>query len=159
MHYIGSHLPQALVVIGLILLAIEVLVLGFSTFVLFFVGVGAIVTAGLMALGLIPTTVLTALLATAIIATFVAVVGWKPMKRIQNRVEVKQIDNDIIGQRFFLSEDLPLGQAITQRFSGINWQVRAKEHLTLGSEVKITKMEVGLLTVEQADKQESKSTQ
>jgi len=149
MSYIVSHLPQTLVVIGLILLAIEVLVLGFSTFVLFFIGIGTIVTAGLMASGLIPTTGLTALLATAIIAAIVALLSWKPMKRIQNKVDVKQIDNDIIGQRFFLSEALPFAQAITQRYSGIDWQVRAKQALPAGTEVKIIKMEVGLLTVEQ----------
>jgi len=138
-------------VVGLILLAIEVLVLGFSTFVLFFIGIGSIASAGLMALGLIPITGLTALLATAIIATIVAIVSWKPMKRIQNKVEIKQIDNDIIGQHFFLAEALPLGQAITHRYSGIDWQVRAKINLSAGTEVKIIKMEVGLLTVEQVD--------
>jgi len=151
MHYILSHLPQTLVVVGLIFLAIEVLVLGFSTFVLFFIGIASIVSAGLMALGLIPATGLTALLATAIIATIVAFVSWKPMKRMQNKVEVKQIDNDIIGQCFFLSEALPLGQAITHHYSGIDWQVRAKEALPIGTEVKIIKMEVGLLTVEKVD--------
>ena len=63
MEYILSHLPQTLIVVGLILLAIEVMVLGFSTFVLFFIGLGTIMTGALMAVGLLPETLLMALLA------------------------------------------------------------------------------------------------
>lgn len=151
MQYILSHLPQILVVLGLILLAIEVLVLGFSTFVLFFVAIGSITTAGLMAMDLIPATVLTALLATAIISTLVALVSWKPMKQFQNRVELKQVDNDMIGHTFVLPEDLHIGKTITHRYSGIDWQVKSKQQLLLGTDVKIVKMEVGLLTVESVD--------
>ena len=51
MEYIFSHLAQTLIVVGLILLAIEVLVLGFSTFVLFFIGIGTIITGILMLFG------------------------------------------------------------------------------------------------------------
>ena len=148
MEYISSNLPQTLVVLGLILLAIEVLVLGFSTFVLFFIGIGAIATGILMAMGFIPETLLNSLLATAIISTIVALVSWQPMKRIQNKVELNQVDNDMIGHQFVLSEDLAIGRTITHRYSGIDWQVRAKEQLAAGTEVKITSMEVGLLTVE-----------
>jgi inner membrane protein len=148
MEYIFSHLPQTFVVLGLILLAIEVLVLGFSTFVLFFIGVGAITSGALMATGLIPETVLSSLLATAIISTVVALVSWRPMKNIQNKVEVSHVDNDMIGHRFFLAEDLAIGKTITHRYSGIDWQVTAKEQLAQGTEVRIIGIEVGLLTVE-----------
>ncbi|WP_413702217.1 NfeD family protein [Psychromonas sp. KJ10-10] len=149
MDYIVSHFPQTLIVIGLILLAIEVMVLGFSTFVLFFVGLGTIITGALMAMGLIPETLLMALLSTAVISSFIAIFAWKPMKRIQNKVEVKQIDNDMIGHQFYLSEELAIGKTITHHYSGITWQVKAKEALPAGTEVKIVKMEVGVLTVEQ----------
>ncbi len=151
MEYIFSHLSQTFIVLGLILLAIEVLVLGFSTFVLFFIGIGAIATGVLMAMGLFPETLFNSLLATAIISTFIALVGWKPMKRIQNRVELKQIDNDMIGHRFVLAEELAIGRTVTHRYSGIDWQVKAKEQLPAGTEVKIVSMEVGLLTVERID--------
>lgn len=148
MEYILSHIPQSLVVIGLILLAVEVMVLGFSTFVLFFIGIGAIATGALMAIGVIPETLLISILATAIISTLTAVFGWKPMKIMQNKVEVKQINNDMIGHQFVLSEQLVLGQSISHHYSGISWQVRAKETLPAGTEVKIVSMEVGLLYVE-----------
>ena len=149
MEYIFLHLPQALVVLGLILLAIEVLVLGFSTFVLFFVGLGTIITGILMALGILPTSMLNALLATAVISTIVALISWQPMKRLQNKGEIHQVKNGMIGETFTLPEDLAVGKTITHRYSGINWQVKANQSLTAGTEVKITQMQVGLLTVEQ----------
>lgn len=152
MDYIFSNLPQTLVVLGLLLLVIEVLVLGFSTFFLFFIGIGAIATGVLMSMGLLPETVFNALLATAILSTVVALVSWVPMKRMQNKVESTPVNNDMIGHQFVLSEELIIGRTVTHRYSGIDWQVKAKEQLAAGTEVKIIKMEVGLLTVEPVNK-------
>lgn len=151
MEYFLAHLAQSFIVLGLILLAIEVLVLGFSTFVLFFIGVGAIATGALIALGVIPETFLNSLLITAIISAAVALISWKPMKKMQNKVELKQVKNDMVGHQFVLTEDLLIGQTVTHRYSGINWQVKAKEQLSAGTEVKIIGVEVGLLTVDRVD--------
>jgi len=151
MEYILSHLSQTFIVFGLIFLAIEVLVLGFSTFVLFFIGIGAIITGLLMAIGFIPETLLNSLLITAIVSLLVALLSWKPMKRMQNKVELKQVDNDVIGHQFVLTNELTIGKTITHRYSGINWQVKAKEALPAGAEVEIIAMEVGLLTVKRVD--------
>lgn len=148
MEYILSHLPQSLIVIGLILLAIEILILGFSTFFMFFIGVSLIITGILMAIGFIPETLLNALLATAIISTIVALISWKPMRRIQNSVESKPVNNDMIGHQFILREELVNGRTVTHRYSGIDWQVKSKEPLPAGTEVKIVAVDVGLLTVE-----------
>jgi len=148
MEYIFSHLAQMLIVIGLLLLAIEVLVLSFSTFVLFFIGIGSILTGMLMLTGLLPATWLNSLLAIAIISTIVALVSWRWLKRMQNKVESNQVNNDMIGHQFVLSADLLVGQTITHRYSGIDWKVKAKQQLKAGTEVKIINMEVGLLYVE-----------
>jgi membrane protein implicated in regulation of membrane protease activity len=148
MEYLLTHLPQALIVLGLILLVIEVMVLGFSTFVLFFIGIGTIVTGALMMLSILPETSLTALSSTAIISTIIAIVSWQPMKRMQNKVELNQINNDIIGYQFTLAENLEPGKTINYHYSGINWQVKAKDPLSAGTDVSIVKMEVGILTVE-----------
>jgi len=148
MEYILTHLPQTLVVLGLIFLVIEVLVLGFSTFVLLFVGVGTIITGLLMALGFLPETLVNALLATAIISSLVALVSWKPLKRMQNNVEAHQVENGMVGETFTLEEDLQLGKTVSHRYSGIDWKVKSKQALTAGTEVKIVNMQVGVLTVE-----------
>jgi len=148
MEYILTHLPQTLVVLGLIFLVIEVLVLGFSTFVLLFVGVGTIITGLLMALGFLPETLVNALLATAVISSLVALVSWKPMKRMQNNVEAHQVENGMVGETFTLEEDLLLGKTVSHRYSGIDWKVKSKQALIAGTEVKIVNMQVGVLTVE-----------
>lgn len=151
MDYLISNLSETIIVLGLILLAIEVIVLGFSTFVLFFIGCGLIISGGLMSIGIIPETILDALLSTAITATLVAIFGWKPIKRFQNNVESKQVKNDMIGDTFILTDNLDIGNTITYRLSGIDWQVKSSSNLALGTEVKIVHMQVGLLTVERAD--------
>lgn len=148
MEYISSHLSETLIVLGLILLAIEILVLGFSTFVLFFIGIGAIIAGILMAIAILPDTFLSSLLATAIISSIVALISWQPMKRMQGKVESNQIENDMIGHQFVLSNDLTPGKTVTHHYSGIDWQVKANEELLTGTNVKIIGMEVGLLTVE-----------
>ena len=109
MDYLLSHLPEILIVLGLIMLATEVLVLGFSTFVLFFIGIGTIITGLLMLLGMLSETILSALLAIAIISSIVAVISWKPMKRMQNNVTLNQVNNDMLRHQLTLSEDLTVG--------------------------------------------------
>lgn len=148
MQYLLSHLAQSFIVLGLIFLAIEILVLGFSTFVLIFVGLGSIAAGVAMVMGIVPATLPNALLVTTVVSTLIALVSWKPMKRMQNKVELQQTTNDIIGYRFVLAENLPLGQTVTHRYSGIVWQVKAKESLEVGTEVQIVHMDVGILTVE-----------
>ena len=148
MEYILEHLPQTFIVIGLILLTIEVAVLGFSTFVLFFVGVGAIAAGVLMTLGAVPATVLNSLLATAIISIVVAIVSWKPLKAMQNKVEVSHVTNDMIGHEFVLSDDLTVGQTVIYRYSGIDWKVQSSQSMVIGARVKIVAIDVGLMTVE-----------
>ena len=146
---ISAHLSEIFIVLGLILLALEVLIFGFSTLVLFFIGTAGIATGLLMTLGLFPETLFNAVLSTAIITAFVASVGWKPMKKMQDHVKPKHVDNDMIGHKFVLTEALAIGQTVTHRYSGIDWQVNAKDSLAAGTEVKIINIEVGLLTVEQ----------
>ncbi|MCW8995828.1 MAG: NfeD family protein [Psychromonas sp.] len=146
-----AHLPQTFIVLGLVLLAIDILVLGFSTFFLLFLGIGTIVTGLLMTIGLIPETVLHSLSSTAIISTFVALLGWKRIKNLQNKVKSNPISNDMIGHRFVLTENLTPGQTLIHRYSGVDWQVKAKDPLPAGTEVKIIAMEVGLLTVERVN--------
>ncbi|WP_372880233.1 NfeD family protein [Psychromonas sp.] len=151
METIFPYLPQSFIVVGLILLVIEVLILGFSTFYLFFIGAGLIASGLLMAIGVIPETLFNALLSTAIITSLIALVAWKPMKNIQNKVEPKHVNNDMIGYQFILTEELAIGRTITHRYSGIDWKVKAKEPLSAGTEVKIIAIEVGVLTVQRVE--------
>ena len=46
MDWVTANMAESLIIVGLLLLAIEIAVLGFSTFVLFFVGLAAVLTGG-----------------------------------------------------------------------------------------------------------------
>ena len=70
MTWITDNLPGILIFLGLFLLAIEVVVLGFSIFIIFFFGLGCLLTGILIFIGLLPSTLISALLSVAII-TFI----------------------------------------------------------------------------------------
>lgn len=147
LEYVVSHLAESLVVAGLVLLAIEIIVLGFATFILFYIGCASIITGGLIGLDILPADVLVASTAVAILTCVVALFSWKPLKRMQNHVVSSTPPNDMIGHRFMLPQDLAKGESITMRYSGIEWVVRSDKPIMLGLEVEITKVSVGQLEV------------
>lgn len=147
MSYFIENMGEAFIVLGLVLLAVEILVLGFSTFVLFFVGIGFVITGALLSFAVIPSELLTALLVSAVVTSIVAIVFWRPLKRSQNKVEDDNVTNDMIGHRFYLFEPLTVGKTVTYRYSGIDWQVMARDDIAAGSEVEIVDVAVGILTV------------
>ncbi|WP_088332727.1 NfeD family protein [Lacimicrobium sp. SS2-24] len=145
-----DHLAETLIVIGLILLAVEILVLGFSTFVLFFVGLAALITGGLMYISLVPATLFGAIGSLAVLTAMLAAVLWRPMKKIQAKTEPKEVTSDLIGYRFYLPQALNPGDSLTYRYSGVNWTVRTREPLMAKQEVEVTKVSVGELEVRAA---------
>jgi len=149
MDYIINNLAQSLVILGLILLAIEVIVLGFSTFVLFFVGLASIFTGILIGIGALESDIFDASLAVGVLSALIAAVSWKPFKLLQNNVGNTQTTNDMIGNKFTLSDDLSPGHSVTCHYSGIDWQVSSDDTIMLGFEVEITHVSVGKLRVKQ----------
>ena len=147
MDWINQNLIEALLIIGMLLLGIEVLVLGFSTFVLFFVGVAALITAALIYVDAIPATMLGALFSLGVFSALGALFLWKPLKKMQSSVEKNQVHNDFIGLRFTLDEDLGQGQIVKYRYSGIDWQLQSDRHIKAGTEVQVIGTEVGIFHV------------
>ena len=150
MEWATNNLAQSLLVLGLALLAIEVAVLGFATFVLFFVGVAATITALLLYLGLIPDTLLSALLAVALLTALTAVVLWKPLKKLQTNVDNGKAKNDLIGHRFVLNEEVSLTRNPVYRYSGIDWKLHSSDTLTPGTTVEVTQTDVGVFHIKAA---------
>lgn len=150
MMWLSDHLPQALIFLGLAVLALEVIVFGLSTFVLFFVGLGALFTGLLMLIGVLPPTLIAALAGVGITSGVLAVVLWKPLKNFQNQVEHKQVSSDLIGATFSLSENLAPGTTVNQSYSGISWRISADQEIKSGAQVKVVQVEVGELKVERA---------
>ena len=151
MSWFTENLVESLLIIGLVLIGIEVLVLGFSTFVIFFVGLAALVSAGLIFIGVIPASVLSAVLSVGVISGLAAVFLWKPLKRMQSSVEKEQVQNDFIGLRFTLEQDLTTSSKVTYRYSGIDWQLQSDEDIKAGTQVEVINTEVGTFKVVPAD--------
>lgn len=147
MEWLASNFASLLIFLGIVLLVIEVGLLGFAVFILFFVGLACIVTGALIMLGWLPDTLVAAFGSIAAFSVLFAVALWKPLKRIQDSADSHQVKGDFIGHRFRLEQDVSSQRYGSCRLSGIEWQVRSDMPLSAGSEVEIVRVEVGLLTV------------
>ncbi|MEI8632710.1 NfeD family protein [Vibrio sp. PP-XX7] len=143
MDFFTNNLAQSLFVVGLILLVIEVAVLGFSTFVLFFAGLAAIVTGVLLYLGIIPDSGLSAILSTGILTFIAAVILWRPLQRMQSNVSTKKAQGDLVGHRFILQEAVSPTQVGTYHYSGVDWKLISLTPIEAGTRVEVTEAEVG----------------
>jgi membrane protein implicated in regulation of membrane protease activity len=150
MELVTNNLAQALLILGLVILVIEVLVLGFSTFFLFFLALGLIATSLLFFASLIPETVIAALISTSLISALSAVLLWKPLKNMQNNVDKEPVENDFIGQTFQLKEALPANGTVKHQYSGISWNVSSEQDIAAGEEVEVTWVGVGRIKVKKA---------
>ena len=148
MTWITDNLVSILIFLGLVLLAIEVLVLGFSIFIIFFFGVGCLLTGALLFAGILPMNLASALWSVAIISFLAALVLWKPLKKLQNNGSNQQVRGDFIGYSFVLDSAISSHNPGTHRYSGIDWKVKADSDLPAGAEVEVAKAEVGILTVQ-----------
>jgi membrane protein implicated in regulation of membrane protease activity len=143
MGWVNNNLAESLLILGILLLATEVVVLGFSSFVLFFVGCAAVVTAGLLYVGFIPDTMLAAMFSTGLLTALSAVLLWKPLKSIQTDVDTTKVKSDLVGHRFVLVEDVAPELSPEHHYSGINWKLIASENLAAGTRVEVTQVDVG----------------
>lgn len=148
MDILYQNMAEFLLVIGLLLLVLEVLVLGFSTFFLFFLGVGCISTGLIFFAGLLTVNTTNTLISVAIISSVSSLLLWQPLKKMQDKVETKAVTNDFIGYRFSLDQDLGHSGTINHQYSGINWKVSADEPLKQGTQVEVIAVGVGKMKVQ-----------
>ncbi len=149
MEWLNNSLSGIFLFLGIGLLAIEMLVFGFSSFILFFLGLAFVITGVLLLLGLLLSTLTTALVAVVILTIVIALLLWKPLKEMQIHVDDKPINADFIGHSFVLSKDIEPGQTITYDYSGTQWTIKSSETLKAGIEVKVLAVDVGEFTVAQ----------
>jgi membrane protein implicated in regulation of membrane protease activity len=123
--YFNTHLYAFWFVAGFVLLGIELLVLGFSTGFVLFLGIAALVTGGLVWAEVIPLTWLSTIATFAISSVVVSAVLWRPFKALQENQAVPEKDNtsDLIGHEFRLGEEVTLQKPGKTRYSGIEWRV------------------------------------
>ena len=147
------HLPlsQWLFILGIGLLVIEIVFLGFATFVLFFVGLAMLVTGALMAMGVLPEGINIAVIAVSLLSIAAAIVLWKPLKNIQSPTEEENIEVGFVGHRFQLDADIAPDQPGSYAYSGIVWVVVSDRAIAKATSVKVVQADVGQLTVVSVD--------
>ncbi|EPJ45567.1 MAG: hypothetical protein OFPI_36360 [Osedax symbiont Rs2] len=151
MEILTQNMAQSLLVAGLLVLVLEVFVLGFSTFFLFFLGLGLLGTGLIFFTGLVADTGTNAVIIVAIISSVSTAVLWQPLKKMQNKVDHKPVKGDMIGHRFALQQNLQLKTSIDHQYSGINWKVSSDQTLAAGDEVEVTEIGVGKMKVRRVE--------
>ena len=147
MNWINDNLSESLIIVGLALLVIEVVVLGFSTFILFFVGLAAVLAGGFMAVGVVPYSMLSALSSLGVLTALLALLLWRPLKSMQGKVESKKVTSDLVGHSFILNEAVSMTKNPTYRYSGIEWSLSSEQELSAGTLVEVTGVAVGAFIV------------
>ncbi len=148
MNWMSNNLSEILIMAGLALLAIEVVVLGFSTFVLFFVGLAAVVAGGLMTFGILPESMLSALSSVGVLTALLAILLWRPLKSMQGNVERKKVTSDLVGHSFILEEAVSMTKNPAYSYSGIQWKLSSEQELSAGTLVEVTGVAVGKFIVQ-----------
>ncbi|HEY7771881.1 MAG TPA: NfeD family protein [Marinagarivorans sp.] len=150
MESLGGYIPQLMVTVGIVLLALEVAVLGFSTFILFFLGLSLVITGVVSWVGLMPATWPVILLSNAIVTTVLAGVLWRPLLRLQRDTDNKRAKSDFDGHRFFTPAAVDKSGATRYSFSGIQWKLKSETLIPEGVEVEVVQADVGVLWVKPA---------
>lgn len=148
-----DYLPQLLMTSGIVALAVEVAVLGFATFILFFLGLGLLATGLMMQFGWLSVDINHAMWSVSIITLGSALLLWKPLRRMQNTPDTRKNESDFAQKTFQLTGDVDSeSNDVLYSYSGINWKVRSHSPLTKGQWVKVIETEVGVLWVEPIEK-------
>lgn len=151
MTWFTENLWESIAILGLVALCIEVVVLGFSTFILFFLGLSCLISALAMYLGIVNESWTVALTFNAVTTILLAVVLWKPLERMQNSQSSKQVKSDFAEIEFVLDKDIDDKISTAHAYSGITWQVKSHSQLKCGQRVKVVNKEVGVLWVEASE--------
>lgn len=151
MQWLASNVIETVLIIGIVLLIIEVAVLGFSTFFLFFAGLAAVTTSVVMWVGILPETFIYAIFSIAAFTVMYSVLLWKPLSRMQKDVDTTRASTDLSGHTFVLTDDieatLPISQKPSYQYSGITWQLDAHENISKGTLVEVVQADVGVFLV------------
>lgn len=148
MTLITNNLPEALMILGVLALIIEVAVLGMSTFILLFLGMSLFTSGLMMNFNLLDDSLTTALWSNTLITAGFALFLWKPLKRMQNNVDKKGVQSDFAELDFVLADDVDENGLTMHLYSGISWKLKSKQPLSAATHVKVVKKEVGTMWVE-----------
>ena len=143
-----DDISNILLIAGIAVLIIEAVILGFSTFVLLFLGLSLLLTGLGMKVGLLDATYVTALWSNSLLTSVLAFTLWKPLRRMQSKVEVQNIDSDFAQETFVLTNDVDIRGETKHIYSGVPWKLKSHKPIASGTTVKVVKTEVGVMWVE-----------
>jgi inner membrane protein len=144
-----DYLPQILIAAGIFALAIEVMVLGFSTFILFFLGLGCFITGLTMQFAWQEANITHAIWSISIITFASALFLWKPLRKMQSQTSTEKNESDFAQITFELTGHVnSTSDDVLYQYSGINWKVRSRTPLSKGQWVKVVDTDVSVLWVE-----------
>jgi len=156
--FFNNNIDSFWFAIGFLLLIIEALALGFSTGFILFIGLGALLTGGLIWLGLVPATWLAGIATFAVSSVLISLALWKPLKKIQanNKPPAKDNSSDMIGLKFRLDSDISAARPGSTRYSGIEWKVEIDldsdiKEICAGETVVVVSVDAGKFRVTVAD--------
>lgn len=152
--YIQAHQGEFWVFVGFAMMAVEAWALGFTSGVLLFGAVGALLTGILMLIGVLPETWVAGIAGFGILGALSAAVLWRPLMRLQHNHEPPARDrtSDLIGYEFVLREPIDATTAAVESYSGITWSVRPDPELAppaipAGTRVAVTGVDAGIFWV------------
>ncbi|MGQ7846224.1 NfeD family protein [Granulosicoccus sp. 3-233] len=140
--------------LGFLLLAIEAIAFGFTSGLLLFGSLGALLTGGLLWLSVVPNSFVAAIACFAVATSVITLVLWRPLKRLQSGAELgHDRSSDLIGLSFVLSSDVSDSAPGVHKYSGIHWRVEPAEQvpdrlISAGTRVKVSAVSVGVFYVE-----------
>ncbi|WP_413110665.1 NfeD family protein [Thaumasiovibrio sp. DFM-14] len=140
-----NYLAEWLIAGGIALIVIEVAVLGISTIILLIGGVSLIVTGLAYQFELVQRSNLPILLAVTL--TVLMVLLYKPLQKFQNKTDDKNLDLDFSRHQLILESDVDKDSKTTYQYSGVAWVLKSNSPIPAGTEVKVVKMEVGVMWV------------
>ncbi|MGB1237335.1 MAG: NfeD family protein [Pseudomonadales bacterium] len=147
MSFLTDDLAQTLIVTGVLLLVLEILVLGFATFYLFFVGLGAIAAGAIFLAGLMEVSLLSAFFLVAAFSVLAALLLWRPLKHMQRNRKPQAVTSDLVGHRFTLQQSLAVGDTQDYAYSGIRWKLYCTQAIAANTEVEVVELSVGRMRI------------
>ncbi|MGB0266291.1 MAG: NfeD family protein [Pseudomonadales bacterium] len=151
--FLQSHQVEFWIALGALALIIELTVLGAGSFVLLFMGLGALATGAVMAGGLLPELWVAGAGAFGGLSCFFGVALWRPLRRFsEGEKPPPGQGSDFLGLRFKLPEPLVAGGSVSIRYSGVSWELvsqdlKENESLDQGCEVIVVGVEPGRFMV------------
>lgn len=150
--YIINHQAEFWLVCGFMMLTLEI-VTGLTTGIFLFGGLAALTTGVLMSVGVLPQTWVAGVSCTGIGSGIIALLLWKPLKKLQgDRNAEKDNSSDLVGHEFLLESDISVSSPGVIEYSGVSWKVEIDEDagvdaLAAGQSVSVSSVEVGVFKV------------